>query len=53
MCQFTVRGYSVNGIDFYLAVSLISNLKIRREWDKTFDELDVLDRIGNFQVLYA
>lgn len=43
---------SLDGISYKRAVSLITNWKIRREWDKTFDIVDVLERIGNFKVMY-
>ena len=35
-----------------LAVKLMTDWKLRQEWDKTATVVDVLDRIGNFKVVY-
>ena len=37
---------------FILAVKLMTDWKLRQEWDKTATVVDVLDRIGNFKVVY-
>lgn len=37
---------------FLLAVKLMTDWKLRQEWDKTAAVVDVLDRIGNFKVVY-
>lgn len=39
-------------IPFQKAVKLMTDWKLRQEWDKTAAVVDVLDRIGNFKVVY-
>lgn len=42
----------LEGVPFKKAVKLITDWKLRQEWDKTAAVVDVLDRIGNFKVVY-
>lgn len=39
-------------VPFKTAVKLMTDWKLRQEWDKTAAVVDVLDRIGNFKVVY-
>lgn len=39
-------------VPFKKAVKLMTDWKLRQEWDKTAAVVDVLDRIGNFKVVY-
>ncbi|RMX50411.1 hypothetical protein pdam_00010421 [Pocillopora damicornis] len=39
-------------VPFKTAVKLMTDWKLRQEWDKTASVVDVLDRIGNFKVVY-
>ncbi|XP_068705635.1 uncharacterized protein [Montipora foliosa] len=42
----------LEGVPFKKAVKLMTDWKLRQEWDKTAAVVDVLDRIGNFKVVY-
>lgn len=36
----------------FLAVKYITDWEQRQKWDKTFDVIDILERSGNFNVIY-
>lgn len=42
----------LEGVPFQKAVKLMTDWKLRQEWDKTAAIVDVLDRIGNFKVVF-
>lgn len=44
--------YHMYAYFFLTAVKLMTDWKLRQEWDKTASVVDVLDRIGNFKVVY-
>jgi len=44
---------TLTGIPYKKAINLITDIKLRREWDQQYRKLDVLEKIGNFQVIYC
>lgn len=43
----------LEGVPYKIAVKYITDWEERRKWDKTFSVIDILERIGNFKVIYC
>ncbi|KAK3751647.1 hypothetical protein QZH41_020132, partial [Actinostola sp. cb2023] len=43
----------LQGVPYETAVKYLTDWELRQKWDKTFAVIDILEKIGNFKVIYC